>query len=36
VVLFEGRIVEQGPPEQLLGAGGPFARLFAEEAIEVG
>ena len=36
VVLVEGRIAEQGTPDQLLGAGGPFARLFAEEAVQVG
>ena len=32
VVLAGGKIVEQGPPDRLLAAGGPFAHLFAEEA----
>jgi len=36
VVLVDGRIVEQGAPDQLLTSGGQFARLFAEEAVEVG
>jgi len=36
VVLVDGRIVEQGAPDQLLTSGGRFARLFAEEAVEVG
>ena len=36
VVLVGGQIVEQGTPDQLLTAGGPFARLFAEEMVEVG
>jgi ATP-binding cassette, subfamily B, bacterial len=29
LVLEEGRLVEQGPPELLLRAGGPFSRLWA-------
>ncbi len=33
VVIRDGRIVEQGLPEELLGAGGPFAELFGEEAL---
>jgi ATP-binding cassette, subfamily B, bacterial len=33
VVLQEGRIVEEGIPEELLRAGGPFSRLFGEEAL---
>jgi len=33
VVLQEGRVVEDGVPEELLRAGGPFSRLFGEEAI---
>ncbi|MDX6377939.1 MAG: ATP-binding cassette, subfamily bacterial, partial [Gaiellaceae bacterium] len=36
VVLAGGKIVEQGAPDQLLQAGGPFARLFAEEVVGVG
>ena len=36
VVLVHGRIAEQGTPDQLLGAGGPFAHLFAEEGVQVG
>jgi ABC-type multidrug transport system fused ATPase/permease subunit len=36
VVLVDGRIVEQGPPDALLSSGGPFARLFAEETVQVG
>jgi ABC-type multidrug transport system fused ATPase/permease subunit len=36
VVLVDGKVTEQGPPDALLSAGGPFARLFAEEAVEVG
>jgi ABC-type multidrug transport system fused ATPase/permease subunit len=36
VVLAGGKIVEQGRPSELLGADGPFARLFAEEVVEVG
>jgi ABC-type multidrug transport system fused ATPase/permease subunit len=31
VVLIDGRIVEQGKPQDLLKAGGPFARLFGDE-----
>ena len=33
VVLRDGRIVEQGLPEELIRAGGPFAELFGEEAL---
>jgi ABC-type multidrug transport system fused ATPase/permease subunit len=33
VVLQEGRIVEEGIPEELLRADGPFSRLFGEEAL---
>jgi ABC-type multidrug transport system fused ATPase/permease subunit len=33
VVLREGRIVEQGLPDELIAAGGPFAQLFGEEAL---
>ena len=33
VVLHGGRIVEEGVPEELLRAGGPFSRLFGEEAL---
>jgi ABC-type multidrug transport system fused ATPase/permease subunit len=33
VVLRDGRIVEQGVPEDLIRAGGPFAELFGEEAL---
>jgi ABC-type multidrug transport system fused ATPase/permease subunit len=33
VVIQDGRIVEEGVPEALLEAGGPFARLFGEEAL---
>jgi ABC-type multidrug transport system fused ATPase/permease subunit len=36
VVLAGGKIVEQGPPDRLLAADGPFARLFAEETVGVG
>src|SRR6478736_1979375 len=36
VVLAGGCIVEQGPPDVLLAAGGPFAHLFAEEEVQVG
>jgi ABC-type multidrug transport system fused ATPase/permease subunit len=36
VVLVDGRIAEQGPPDVLLQGNGPFAHLFAEEAIQVG
>jgi ABC-type multidrug transport system fused ATPase/permease subunit len=31
VVLIDGKIVESGPPRELLTAGGPFADLFGEE-----
>jgi ABC-type multidrug transport system fused ATPase/permease subunit len=33
VVLDEGRIVESGPPADLLRAGGPFATLFGDEVV---
>ncbi len=33
VVLRDGRIVEQGLPEDLIRAGGPFAELFGDEAL---
>jgi ABC-type multidrug transport system fused ATPase/permease subunit len=33
VVMRDGLIVEEGVPEELLGAGGPFAQLFGEEAL---
>jgi ABC-type multidrug transport system fused ATPase/permease subunit len=33
VVLFEGAIVESGPPGDLLRAGGPFATLFGDEVV---
>jgi ABC-type multidrug transport system fused ATPase/permease subunit len=33
VVLRDGRIVEQGLPDELIAAGGPFAQLFGEEAL---
>ena len=33
VVISNGRIVEEGVPEELLAAGGPFAQLFGEEAL---
>jgi ABC-type multidrug transport system fused ATPase/permease subunit len=33
VVIQDGRIVEEGAPEALLVAGGPFAQLFGEEAL---
>ncbi len=33
VVLRDGRIVEQGLPDQLIAAGGAFAELFGEEAL---
>jgi ABC-type multidrug transport system fused ATPase/permease subunit len=32
-VLRDGRIVEQGLPDELIAAGGPFAQLFGEEAL---
>ncbi len=34
LVLDEGRIVERGPHEVLLAAGGPYASLMAEQATE--
>jgi ABC-type multidrug transport system fused ATPase/permease subunit len=33
VVLADGRVVEQGPPAELLRAGGPFAALFGDELV---
>jgi ABC-type multidrug transport system fused ATPase/permease subunit len=33
VVLSDGRIVEQGPPRELLRAGGLFAALFGDESV---
>ncbi|MCP9487118.1 MAG: ABC transporter ATP-binding protein/permease [Gaiellaceae bacterium MAG52_C11] len=33
VVLAEGRIVEEGAPQALLAAGGPFTALFGDEAL---
>jgi ABC-type multidrug transport system fused ATPase/permease subunit len=33
VVLEDGRVVEDGPPNELLAAGGPFTALFGEEAV---
>ena len=33
VVLQGGRIVEEGLPEELIRAGGPFAELFGDEAL---
>ena len=33
VVLADGRIVEDGAPDQLIRAGGPFASLFGEETL---
>jgi ABC-type multidrug transport system fused ATPase/permease subunit len=33
VVIRDGRIVEEGLPEELLGAGGEFTQLFGEEAL---
>ncbi len=33
VVLRDGKIVEQGLPDELIRAGGPFAELFGEEAL---
>ena len=33
IVVREGKIVEQGLPEDLIRAGGPFAELFGEEAL---
>jgi ABC-type multidrug transport system fused ATPase/permease subunit len=32
-VLRDGPIVEQGLPDELITAGGPFAQLFGEEAL---
>ena len=33
IVLRDGTIVEQGLPDDLIRAGGPFAELFGEEAL---
>ena len=33
VVLQEGRVVEDGAPQQLVRAGGPFSRLWTEQAL---
>jgi ABC-type multidrug transport system fused ATPase/permease subunit len=33
VVLLDGRIVESGPPADLLRAGGPFTTLFGDEVV---
>jgi ABC-type multidrug transport system fused ATPase/permease subunit len=33
VVLRDGKVVEQGLPDDLIHAGGPFAELFGEEAL---
>ena len=33
IVLRDGRIVEQGVPDELIAAGGAFAELFGEEAL---
>jgi ABC-type multidrug transport system fused ATPase/permease subunit len=33
VVLLNGRIVESGPPAELIRAGGPFAALFGDEVV---
>jgi ABC-type multidrug transport system fused ATPase/permease subunit len=33
VVLDDGRVVEDGPPHELLAAGGPFTALFGEESV---
>jgi ABC-type multidrug transport system fused ATPase/permease subunit len=33
IVLRDGKIVEQGLPDDLIHAGGPFAELFGEEAL---
>jgi ABC-type multidrug transport system fused ATPase/permease subunit len=33
VVLRDGQVIEQGLPEDLIRAGGPFAELFGEEAL---
>ena len=33
IVLRDGKLVEQGLPEELIRAGGPFAELFGEEAL---
>src|SRR3954465_8129499 len=33
VVIADGRIVEAGPPAELLEAGGPFSLLFGDEVV---
>jgi ABC-type multidrug transport system fused ATPase/permease subunit len=33
VVIVGGRVAEQGPPAELIGAGGPFAALFGDELV---
>jgi ABC-type multidrug transport system fused ATPase/permease subunit len=33
VVLRDGRVVEEGSPAELAGAGGDFAALFGDETI---
>jgi ATP-binding cassette, subfamily B, bacterial MsbA len=33
VVLVDGRVAEQGPPAELLGAGGPFTALFGDDLV---
>jgi ABC-type multidrug transport system fused ATPase/permease subunit len=33
VVLQDGRIVEDGTPDELMGRDGPFADLFGEETL---
>jgi ABC-type multidrug transport system fused ATPase/permease subunit len=33
VVIVDGRVAEQGPPAELIGAGGPFAALFGDELV---
>jgi 2,3-bisphosphoglycerate-dependent phosphoglycerate mutase len=33
VVLADGRIVEDGSPDALLGEAGPFAELFGDEVV---
>jgi ABC-type multidrug transport system fused ATPase/permease subunit len=35
VVLRDGRVVEEGPPHELLAGGGPFAALFGDEIVAV-
>jgi ABC-type multidrug transport system fused ATPase/permease subunit len=33
VVIVDGRVAENGPPDELLRAGGPFAALFGDELV---